>query len=214
MADNADPNAEHRRAWDAIAWVVAGSASAAEREFVAAHVAGCEDCRAELAFQRQLQAGMQLDSAVTQDPAPALQQLWARVDAADLTPQPAPPSRPPAFMGWTRVLAAAVVVQAVGLALLGSVLWEQQNRSADYQTLSQPAPAVGATLRFVPAPQLDLASLRALLARHGLKIVETSPDASSLLLAPSHGGLQPADPLALARLRAEPGVLLLEPVGR
>ena len=48
------PQADHLRAWDLLPWVVNGRASAEQVQWVDAHVAGCDDCRAELAWQRSL----------------------------------------------------------------------------------------------------------------------------------------------------------------
>ena len=54
--------ADHLRAWDLLPWVVNGRATPEQAQWVDAHVATCEDCRAELAWQRW-QAGAVADIA-------------------------------------------------------------------------------------------------------------------------------------------------------
>jgi len=210
----------HRRAWDLIPWFVNGSATPAERQVVDAHVAACEDCRTELAFQQQVHAGMgggAMHAPGSVATEPALQRFWAEAGArqaqrdAPLRPPARRGNRPAAAARWPRVLAAAVVVQAIGLAVLGGMLSERP-RPADYQTLSRAAPGLPvATLRIVPAPVLRVGELQAVLARSGVQLVETSADGGILggVLRPDAGvGLDEA----LQRLRAEPGVLLAEPI--
>ena len=86
-----DAASVHRRAWEAIPWVVNGSANAAQRRLLDAHLSGCDDCRLELARQRELQ------SAIASEPPPAvgdvdtgLQRLFARIDRASGDGQAAP----------------------------------------------------------------------------------------------------------------------------
>lgn len=217
MEDNDDDERTgHRRAWDLIPWVVGGSASAVERRTVEQHAAGCADCRDEIAFHHQLRAGMVAEAA--HDPEPALQRLLARIDQANdtapvwVSPGSTPPVRGPA---WSRWLAAAVVVQAIGLAALIGVVWERPS-SADYQTLSRPPepPATAtaaASIRLVPVPSLALVEFQALLARADVQVVNSSADASIFSLDQRPGTTRTiAETLQV--LRAEPGVLLAEPI--
>jgi hypothetical protein len=232
------PQSDHRQAWDLIPWVVNGSASEAQRRLVMAHSAGCADCREEFEFQRRLHLGMGDGAPLAADgpaePPPtielALQRFWARVDAEQavdpwtqldeqggpkphLPRLPRAPLRPPrtSRSGWQRALVAAVVLQAIGLAAALGVIWERPAR-ADYQALSLPtAAAPGASIRLVPAPGLQLGELRALLARSDLQLLQSNPDATILSLGPRPGA-RFGTPEALQRLRAEPGVLLAEPI--
>lgn len=210
-------NADHRRAWDLICWVAAGSASDADRRFVQAHLDDCADCRDELAFQHRVAAGLHDGAAQAHDPEPALQRLMARIDAGDpRDEQPLPLAAPlplPGAPAWTRWLAAAVMVQAVGLAAAGAALWNRAD-GGEYRTLTSPAPAAAtaAHVRLVPAASMNFAGLQALLARHRLALVEASADGRSLGLADANAA--PDMSALLQRLRAEPGVLLAEPIRR
>ena len=56
----------HRKAWDLIPWILNGSASAQDRLLVHEHLNQCEDCRAELDFQRSLQTALQQQAPVNE----------------------------------------------------------------------------------------------------------------------------------------------------
>lgn len=212
---------EHRRAWDAIPWVVAGAASADDQRWVHEHLPHCEECRDEWALQQRVQAGLAASLPATlPDPGPAWQKLQARLDASGnalpADTQAAMAGRTtPDHSRWTGWLAAAVLVQAVGLGAAG-LAWLDHARGhggeGDFRTLSQPSPArVAVALRLVPAPGMDFAALRQLLGDTGLVVVEFSPDGRSLGLAAADG--QPGTAAAaLPVLRAMPGVVLAEPV--
>lgn len=211
-----DTESLHRRAWHAIPWVVNGTASREDRALVLEHAATCADCRDELALQRDVQAAMDDEDALpwqgpphAHDPGPALDQLWARIDQEDAQAQVQAVSASQSGR-WARWLAAVVVVQAVGLTALIGLQWQQRSVAAPYLTLSQapirPGPA---TIRLVPSPEMRQATLQALLKAHGLRIVEVNEDGGIFGLA--GGELAVED--TVARLRAEAGVLLAEPVG-
>jgi hypothetical protein len=204
----------HHELWAMIPWVVNGTAEAAQCRRLELHAAGCADCREELAFQRLLQQGMRAETGPPHAAEPALQRLLARIDQAEPLP-----SR--VNEGWQgrRWLVAAVLVQAIGLSVLGTLQWQHAG-SADYQTLSQTssqafsqtgAEAAPARIRLVPSPEMRLAELQALLSRTQMRVVDTDGSAAILGLAPAPGAsLSLVQSLAL--LRAEPGVRLAEPV--
>ena len=198
----------HRQAWDLIPWVLNGTADEAEREQLQSHLLACEDCRAEFEFQHDLQRGMAMTPAAPGlDAGRALQRFWA----AEKTEQALqlPRHKPWAARRW---LVAAVVLQAVGLAGLSAVI-AVRTAPAQYQVLSRPEPvgAVPPVIRIVPAPGLQMGELRALLARSDLQLVQASADAGHLGLALDPGARFSRDS-AVQRLRAEPGILLAEPI--
>lgn len=235
----------HRQTWDLIPWIVNGSATMAEREQVEDHLRTCADCRDEYAFQSQLHAGMTVDSAAQHDPIPAFQRLLARIDddhgedhivlaaATQAATRPArrrQPAQARRSSRWTqyrtRVLTAAVIVQSVGLIVLGTLLLRDRtpDLGAPYQTLSRPgAPVATATIRFVPMPTLSVGAMQAILADANVRIVESNQGSSIYGLAPDSGPKAdgtidtPAQreaktAAALTRLRAQQGVLLAEPI--
>lgn len=212
---------EHRRAWDAIPWVVAGAADHDEQRWVHEHLPHCDECRAEWALQQRVHAGLAASLPTTlPDPGPAWQKLQARLDSTDsVLPTDLPAARAdravPDHGRWTGWLVAAVLVQAIGLGAAGLAWLDHAPGHAgegDFRTLSQPGPARAAVaLRLVPAPAMDFAALSRLLADNGLVVVEFSADGRSLGLAAADGKPGSAA-AALPVLRATPGVVLAEPV--
>jgi anti-sigma factor RsiW len=215
----------HRLTWELIPWVVNGSASTEQRERVEAHLRDCADCREEYARQQQFHAAMLAQPAPAADAQPALARLFARMElAGELDLATALPVR--RGKGRTTAwLAAAVVVQAIGLGLLGAALLGRPGDAgtsvpvadAGYRTLSSEAPGrAAAAIRLVPAPDMTLAALRQLLGQAGLRIVEANRDNSIFGLAPVDAD-RSADAAffdtALLLLRGQPGVLLAEPIG-
>ncbi|MBL8298320.1 MAG: zf-HC2 domain-containing protein [Rhodanobacteraceae bacterium] len=218
---NDEPNA-HCRTWDLIPWVVNGTAPPAQRERVEQHLRDCADCRQEFALQQQFHAGLQNDSAAVHDPRPALQRLLARLDA-DLpaTASTAPVRRRSGAARWTPWLAAAVVVQAIGLALLGGVMLGRPDTrmppagESGYRTLSSEGKTAAASIRLVLAPDTTLTRLRGLLGQTQLRIVESTADNAAFGLAPQDTALAGNTDFvrdAIARLRSEPDVVLAEPI--
>lgn len=225
----------HRQLWDAIAWVVAGSATPSQREQVLAHLPHCAHCEAEMALQQQIHQSMQDEPLPAGDEAQlqaGLAQLWAREDAAGPTgPLPAAPQTAandsPGLGRLTRWLSAAVAVQAVALCMMGLQLWglEPHGRAegnADFQTLSDHQPGTISSgsvaskpgslprWRVVLDARTDLGQLQALLNRHQLRLVGSDELNRSLLLVASQPLSASAQAQVLSALRAEPGMLMAE----
>jgi hypothetical protein len=119
----------HAEAWALLPWLANGRIAPEDREWVEAHVSGCADCRAELAAQRLVVSQVSRDEAAVPQPAASEEQrsfnkLWARIEAAEsVSTGSASGSGTSAGAARTsrtvRWLAAAVVVQAIGLGVLG-----------------------------------------------------------------------------------------------
>jgi len=206
---------EHRQTWDLIPWLVNSTASPVERALAEAHLAICADCRDEYAFQARLGAGLGVEIATEASPQPGLDRLLARIDA-EVTDGAALPLRSRALGArLSRILAAAVIVQAIGLAALSGWALNRSASEAPYRTLSAPAVVVpDATIRFVPSPELSVGQLQRLLADNELRVASANEGGTILSLAPvsTHASASTSD--AIARLRATPGVLLAEPIAR
>jgi hypothetical protein len=212
---------EHVRAWALIPLLVNGRASAPQRRDVEQHLARCAGCRAELDAQRRLQQAIAQDdpSTIAGDAEAGLQRLFARLDqvpeqpaavaaTASATSTTPAATRPAVPRRWLpAALAAAVVVQSIGLALLG---WRALDAGpSPYAVLSTPPAAPsGATLRVVPDPALPLQQWHALLQAHHLRIADGPSGAGAYALAPLDGAAPTAE--LLQRLRAAPGIRLAE----
>jgi hypothetical protein len=116
----------HAEAWALLPWLANGRIAGEEREWVEAHVHTCAECRAELAAQRMISSGMRDDAVPTptaaSDEQRSFDKLWARIEASESATLPATGTgggggfRASRTVRW---LAAAVIVQAVGLGVLG-----------------------------------------------------------------------------------------------
>ncbi len=173
----------HAEAWALLPWLANGRIAAEDREWVEAHVQGCAECRAELASQRLVASHVHRDETASPQPVGSDEQrsfnkLWARIEAAETASLPAtgttgiavPVPRSSRTVRW---LAAAVVVQAIGLGLLGMTL---NNRNSgfvdDFETVSRLDPRTNApAVRIVFAPNASIATINTLLTHQGLSIV-------------------------------------------
>jgi anti-sigma factor RsiW len=212
MNQSNDIFSQHRRAWESIPWVVNGRAPAEERRFVEQHLAACSDCREEFEFQSRLHAAMGAERQPEIDPEIPLRQLLQRIDGVDVD---AVPRRRVASSSLARGLLVAVVVEAVGLAALSAVLWARAVPAAapTYVTLSAPeASAPRASFHVVLAPSMKLSELQTLLQQLQLQIVGGPGDSGIYSLAPLSVPTAVPGPIALAQLRAYPGVRLAEPL--
>jgi anti-sigma factor RsiW len=214
MKNERGPDLVHRQIWEQIPWVVNGTAAASERRRIEAHLGECEDCRTEFAHQQQLHAALQVDTSVTGDAEAGLQRFWTRVDAA---PAPARASARPRPTSRFLVggLAAAVVIEAVGLATLSAGMLGRDASTPVYRTLSeaQPSQSVAARgeIHVVLAPEMRIGELAALLDTLQLEVVAGPNEAGAYALTPRAASRVRED--RLARLRATPGVQLAEPMG-
>jgi hypothetical protein len=220
-------SSQHRQAWDLIPWIVNGTASESEQRGVEEHLHSCADCREELEFQRRLQCAMARESAPEADATAGWARLRQRLDAdriptalADLTPRRL---RRVERM-WLPWVVAVMLLQGVGLGVLGTALWSRSSPSpvtamattpiSAYRTLSAPQlPAAPATVRAVFAPTMTLAELHAALAGAHLQIVSGPSDADVWSLGPARDSTRAATEAALRMLRASSNVRFAEPIG-
>jgi anti-sigma factor RsiW len=222
MKNRTDFETEHRRAWEAIPWIVNGSATDGQRQWVDEHVQACDDCRAEFARQSELQAAIAQESAPVTDAEGGLQRLFQRIDHAadEAALAPAGVARPrerrSGFSGLVYGLTFAVVVEAVGISVLGVGLLSHTESAPGYRTLSDvPATGARATIRIVPAAGMSLGDLQQLLQGLQLEVVAGPSESGAYALAPvmarasvDNKGLD----AQIARLRAAPGMRLVEPI--
>ena len=152
----------HAEAWALLPWLANGRLSVEDREWVEAHLQTCAECRAELAAQRLIASQVNREeSALPQPPASdeqrSFNKLWARIEAAESASLSATGTAAAAVAGprssrTVRWLAAAVVVQALGLGVLGVAL-NGSNGDDVIKTVSTVEPRLNApavTLVFSP----------------------------------------------------------------
>jgi hypothetical protein len=204
-------------------WFVAGRLDAADVARVTRHVERCPTCRDDLVHERHVRALLKSESSVQYAPQPGLARTLARIDELEReAPAAAPGIDEPVAQRVRRVsavpwLAAAALVQAVALGVLGTLLFRHSVEAAQeprYTTLStEMAPAAaGEHIRVVFSSDVTVGALNALLAQSALTIVRGPSDAGAYTLAfddphPVSGRLDQA----VAALRAKPVVKFAEP---
>lgn len=209
MTLHKDAGRDCTRAWEAMPWVLRGDASAEQGEWLEAHLASCPACREEFAQQERLRAALSLPSDLAVDAEAGLARLMSRIDDAEAQP---PMTRRFASSGWlVRGLVAAVLVQAIGIGVLGIKLRGEESPAPVYRTLSQPeAPVAPGALRVVPQSSMKVAEWNRLLQDFHLRVAGGPNDVGAYTLVSEDG--KAASKETLLRLRAMPGIRFAEPV--
>ncbi len=207
MKSTKDTDQDCARAWEAMPWVLQDSAPQEQGAWLTDHLARCEACREEFAQQSWLRLALALPTGIQLDPEAGLKRLMGRIDA-DEAEASAPRAR---AGGWvTRALVAAVLVQAVGIGILGAELWSSGGNHASYRTLSSRAQAaMPGAIRVVPDTNMKLADWNTLLHSLQLEVVDGPNDVGAYTVMPAHTSTGDA---ALRQLRAAHGIRLAEPV--
>jgi hypothetical protein len=195
------------RAWEAMPWVLQGSATQKQGDWLKSHLDQCASCRAEFAQQTRLRLAMSLPCEIPVDPDAGLGRLLGRLDTPDALDE-RPRSR---SVSWfTRALVAAVLIQALGIGALGVKLWSAGERPL-YRTFSEtPVSAPAGAIRVVPDASMTLADWDALLHALQLQVVGGPNDVGAYTVAPTSAASTTRQ--ALQRLRATRGIRLAEPV--
>jgi hypothetical protein len=206
------PGQECSHAWELMPWVLQGSASEEQNDWLHHHLAQCPACSTEFAQQTRLRQAMALPADVRVDAEAGLQRLLGQLDIPQSQPQLLP-ARARANGTWVvKVLAAAVLVQAIGLGVLGSRL-TTASQTQSYRTLSDtPTSTVAGTIRVVPDPKMALADWDTLLHSLQLQVVGGPNGMGAYVLAPTPAETAVPTPQAVQQLRAAPGVRLAEPI--
>jgi len=203
------PSEDCPRAWEMMPWVLQHSATAEQNDWLSRHLAHCPACRTEFAQQSRLKQAMSLPADISLDAEAGLQRLLGRLD----TPAPRQEPQRARATGWlTRALAAAVLIQAIGIGALGLKVWTADENPA-YRTLSQEpaAPATTGAIRVVPDAGMTLADWNALLHSLQLQVVSGPNGVGAYTLAPRDNKTA-AQTDTVQQLRTAHGIRLAEPV--
>jgi hypothetical protein len=224
----------HAEAWALLPFVASGRIDAADREWIDAHAQSCAECRAELAAQRKLADEMQREGAqAPADEALAEQRsfnkLWSRIEAAEspgAVPEVAPEARVAGGSRGARAvrwLAAAVVVQAIGLGVLGvySITGTGATRQGgEFQTVTSEKPAStnasAPAVRLVFAPNTSIETVNAILTHQGLEVIAGPGSAGIFTTALSaEAAAAGASPESIAAvLSKDPHVSFAQPIAK
>ncbi|WP_233842888.1 zf-HC2 domain-containing protein [Dyella sp. 2HG41-7] len=204
-----DSSKECVHAWEAMPWVIQDTATPAQRDELKHHLQHCEACRAEFEQQQRLRLALALPSDVPVDANAGLQRLLGRLDMPDLQDQPV---RPRAMPWLSRALVATVLIQALGIGILGVKLWPA-NPSPAYHTYSQvSAPVAAGAIRVVPDTTMTITDWNTLLHTLQLQVVGGPNEVGAYTVAPAASASPSAQDHALQQLRATRGIRLAEPV--
>jgi hypothetical protein len=216
----------HAEAWALLPWLANGRIAPEDREWVEAHVQGCAECRAELASQRLVASHVNREELSSPQPAASEEQrsfnkLWARIEASETATTPATGTTgaavaAPRSSRTVRWLAAAVVVQAIGLGILGLSL-NDRGSVDQFETVSRTqvrlnAPAVSIAFE----PQTSMSTVNTLLTHQGLIIVDGPGGAGNFraeLSADAVASGATAESVA-AVLSKVPNVTFAQPIAR
>lgn len=205
------PGKECSHAWELMPAVLLDSATEEENTWLIAHVAKCASCSAEFAQQNRLRRALALPSAVKLDANAGLQRLLGRLDAPEQASAPAPPAARRSGSWTVRALAAAALVQAIGLGVMG-VRLATPAPSHDYRTLSsataQPVPQ--GAIRVVPDAKMTVADWDRLLHAQQLQVIGGPNEMGAYTVVPAQPQ-PPAQPQqTVQQLRANPGIRMAE----
>jgi hypothetical protein len=194
-------------AWEAMPDALHGALPEPQAGWLAAHLETCAACSEQFLQQQRLQRAMALPVDLPLDVDAGLQRLLARLDQPEAVETVAPAAR--STGPWGRALVAAMVLQAIGLGVMGVRLWSLDQPPA-YRTLSEATPAIAAgAITLVPDPAMTVGGWDALLHEHALRVVAGPNAAGAYVVRETDGGLQ--GEALLQRLRTTPGILLAEP---
>jgi hypothetical protein len=218
----------HAEAWNLLPWLANGRIAVTDREWVEAHVQSCGECRAEFAAQRriaqELRAAGEAPAAAPADEQRSFDKLWSRIEASDaaaaagqgIGQQPLGRPRSTRTVRW---LAAAVIVQGIGLALFGVQALRSDNGAApQIRTVAREAAPRGDAplVSLVFASGASIETINTLLTHQGLSIVAgpgLSGNFTAALSADAVAAGASAESVA-AVMSKDPNVTFAQPVAR
>jgi anti-sigma factor RsiW len=188
-------------------WYVNGTATAADRTRVDAHLAGCPDCRLRVTAEQRIAAHLRDAGSSIETPDADL--AWERFERT-IGPENVQPPRDSRHLRWV------IAAQAAALVIFALAFWQfqidQRRAAATYRTVTTAAPLVARDhllLRLAVQPDVSADRVAELAHEQGGAVVD-GPSAQGvyrLELLPDALHQQ-----AIARLRASQGVLLVEPI--
>jgi hypothetical protein len=210
----------HAEAWALLPFLVNGRIASQDREWVEAHVHTCDDCRRELEAQRPLAQEMRESEApFASSEQRAFAKLWTRIEASEnampederAVPMRATGAAPRRTVRW---LAAAVFVQAIGLALLGGIAVKNSDDSAgDFRTVtSVEGRQMGPAVRLVFTPDTSMRDVTQILSGQGLELVAGPHGAGIFTAAVADASVKTSAEAIAKSLRENAQVQFAEPV--
>ncbi len=207
-----DEEREHLLVWDLLPWIVNGTVSTVDRAQAESHMRECIRCRAELANQRTLLAGMDPGERTGPSVDRGFAALARRIDEAQRVPRERRSYPRVIRMSGARTgmlvygLVALLLLETGALTIMG--LRSGGESEPAYQTLSEATPPAHAAIRLVVDDTMTAGRLRELLASLKLQIVG-GPGENGVYSLAARGGAGDVDK-ALDVLQATSGVRFAE----
>lgn len=188
----------HLALQEMLPWYVNQTLSKEQQALVGEHLRGCAQCRQDVAWQRTLAADA--PAAPVVDMERALARMMPRIDAL------APPKRPASrsWMPW------ALAAQGCAIAALAVMVIVPATPRADYRVLGAEGQGAGASMVVAFRPGATLDDLQRLARTNGARIVD-GPTVTGAFVLQVDAARQVQ---VSAAFRADPAVLLAEPLGR
>lgn len=199
-------------------WFVVGALSERETARVQEHLSACPLCAADWEREQQVQSLIFNAPNVEYAPQPGLQKLMSRIDEIERELPAAPHAehgmpRPQRHSTAIRWLAAAVIVQAIGLGVLGTLFWQRgiELNAPRFHTMSAVEAGGGsmASVRVVFAPAMSVSEMQRLLESIPAKLVRGPSEAGVYTLALENERSTVDE--ALTKLREHKDVMFAEP---
>ena len=202
---------QHRDVWDLLPWLANGTLSESDARRCETHLQNCVECAAEYQAQQTLHREIQAFDSIPQTPHASLRKLMAKIEAEPVSAPAVQTEQRPTRARW---LAAAVIVQTVGLIALGGFMsWKLHDirEQPRYSTLSS-SPAVsvrGPVARVVFDESMSITEVADLLRTHNAQIVSGPTEAGIYTLQFAHES-ESSLPETVARLRENAHVRFAE----
>jgi len=193
----------HSTTQELLPWYVNGTLDAHERQIVDEHLLVCAECRAELESEsRMANAFARLADEALPGPPARLPVPKAR---AGRTRWPFRTTAAP--VRFALIAASQLLIVAASIGLYANLA---TSTASDYHALSAPAaPRPAGNVIAVFRPDVSEQILRATLRLAGARIVDGPTTADAYVLAVSPDRVD----AAVASLRAQPSVVLVQPIG-
>jgi anti-sigma factor RsiW len=199
----------HQTTQELLPWHITGALAADESEMVERHLQSCPICRTDSDRMRVVRTAY-VGRDVPLDPERLLNTMRTRL-MAEAAQQPKSRARTGAGLGdfWSRHtgwMRLGLALQFGVILALGWVVWTEPAR-VEYRTLTSASPTAG-DLIVAFDPNTTLRDVTRILRASGARVVQGPTASNSYVLSVDRDRL----PAALVALRAEPTVVLVEPL--
>jgi len=196
---------EHEFVQKLLPWYVNGTLSPGETERVETHLAECDECREELAFEHKLARGVAMLPLNADDSWRAMEHRIADAPPTRMSGRPLRLLRRSVPMGWAM---AGSLAASVAVAIVVTGMRPDAAPETIYHALGSPDAAVDGQVVVLFKPDTTEQQMRVILSAEGARLVDGPTAAGAYVLHIDAG-----DPAAAIKaLRQSSQVVLAEPL--